>query len=124
MRYSRLLEENNFAGKKADYLCLLIFNASILLVSQVRCRFRRRIANPYSWRLGDISTFNITVLVGFISLLFGIHLVEEESDAAAEHLGIGQVSYSGMNGSLCVPERFLMSDRLHIVSLLRTSPTS
>ncbi|KAG7528427.1 hypothetical protein FFLO_06173 [Filobasidium floriforme] len=32
MRYSRLLEENNFAGKKADYLCLLIFNASILLV--------------------------------------------------------------------------------------------
>lgn len=46
MRYSRLLEENNFAGKKADYLCLLIFNASILLVSQVRSGFRRQLANP------------------------------------------------------------------------------
>jgi hypothetical protein len=124
MRYSRLLEENNFAGKKADYLCLLIFNASILLVSQVRPGFRRWLANTSLWRLGDIPAFDITVLVGFISLLFGIHLVEEESDAEAEHLGIGQVSYLGMHGSLCVPERFLISDRLHIVSLLRTSPIS
>jgi hypothetical protein len=83
------LEENNFAGKKADYLCLLLFNASILLVSQVRSGFRRWLADPSCWRLGDISAFDITVLVGFISLLFGIHLVEEESDAEAEHLGVG-----------------------------------
>jgi hypothetical protein len=101
MRYSRLLEENNFAGKKADYLCLLIFNASILLVSQVRCRSRRRIANPSFWRLGDIPAFDITVLVGFISLLFGIHLVEEESNAKAQHPGVGQVSLLGMDDSLC-----------------------
>jgi hypothetical protein len=58
-------------------------------------------ANPYSWRLGDIPALDITVLVGFISLFFGIHLVEEESNAKAEHLGAGQVSLLGMDESLC-----------------------
>jgi len=32
MRYSRQLEENSFINKKADYLCLLMFNAVILLL--------------------------------------------------------------------------------------------
>jgi hypothetical protein len=124
MRYSRLLEENNFAGKKADYFCLLIFNASILLVSQVRCKFRRRIANPSFWRLGDIPAFDITVLVSVIGLLFGIHLVEKESDAEAEHLGVGQVSHLGMSESLYALEGFLTTERLYTVSLPRTSLTS
>lgn len=32
MRYSRLLEEADFAGNKADYVVMLVFNATILLV--------------------------------------------------------------------------------------------
>lgn len=33
MRYSRLLEEADYAGNKADYVVMLVFNAAILLVS-------------------------------------------------------------------------------------------
>ena len=97
MRYSRLLEENNFAGKKADYLCLLVFNASILLVSTagstpgVPLLMLRRSARPLG--LADhLATPHPAIPVGIASVLARLHLVEEEPDTAIEYPRAGQVS--------------------------------
>ena len=75
MRYSRLLEENSFSSRRADYVLLLALCASFLLVSL----HPHRQVCPNSLRLGHLTTPYHAFPFLVASILACLHLVEAKS---------------------------------------------
>lgn len=75
MRYSRLLEENSFSNRRADYVWLLALCASFLLV--------RPHIHPFTQSnalgSGHITASDLTIPLIIIGLFISLHLVTAES---------------------------------------------
>jgi hypothetical protein len=96
MRYSRLLEENNFAGRRADYLCLLLFNGIILLVG--RSGFKGEgSAEQTGFSAGHIAPLDLTISLRLSCLLAGLYLVETKPISETEHIRTRKVSHRRRN---------------------------
>jgi Derlin-2/3 len=74
MRYSRLLEENSFSNRQADYVWLLFLSASFLLVST-----QIRVLGITLMGIVDLTFIGDTVPSFFTGICTGLYLVKAES---------------------------------------------
>jgi Derlin-2/3 len=77
MRYSRLLEENSFSNRRADYVFLLLLCAAFLLVSLCGLDPASELAS-LMMTLGYCPATHYAIPLVLPCLLFGVYLVSAE----------------------------------------------
>lgn len=92
MRYSRLLEENSYSNNRADYLCLIGFNALILMASHSSPPAKILSTSNLHSSPGTFPIPTLPFLVLITRILVSLHLGPPKSVHANEHFWRHHVS--------------------------------